>query len=243
MKLLKLFLGIAIITSSSINAQWWGGKKINGNGEETTKTRSLGEYDKVKVRGSLDVDLVYGTEGGIKIEAESNLIEYIVTEVENNALQLYIKKGYNLRTSRGKKILITVPFKDISEVTLSGSGDIVGKDIIKANDFRTAVSGSGDITINVEASRTVAQISGSGGLVIKGNSDNFDAKLSGSGDIEAFDFKAKHVDAAISGSGDIEVTATESIRARVSGSGDIDYMGNPEKEEKTVSGSGDITKR
>lgn len=243
MNILKLLLAITIITTTSANAQWWSGKKISGNGEETTKTRSVGKYDKVKIRGSLDVDLIYGTEGNVKIEAESNLIEYIVTEVDDHALKVYIKKGYSLRTSRGKKILITVPFKDLSEVTLSGSGDIVGKDTIKANDFRTAISGSGDVSISVEANNTIAQISGSGGLIIKGSSDNFNVKLSGSGDIEAFDFKSKYVDAAVSGSGDIEVTATESLKARVSGSGDIDYMGNPEKEDKTVSGSGDITKR
>jgi len=32
------------------------------------------------------------------------------------------------------------------------------------------------------------------------------------------------------------------VKARVTGSGDIDYQGNPEREDKKVSGSGDITK-
>lgn len=244
MKTTVLFITVALFSITTINAQWWGNsKKIKGDGNMVTKTRNVSDYDQIKVKGSLDVSLISGTEGKIKIEGESNLIEYIVTEVEDESLKIYVKKGYYLKQSTGKKLVITVPFKDISAVSLSGSGDIVSKDTITANDFKTGVSGSGDISLVVSAQNITGQVSGSGDLVLRGTSDSFEARVSGSGDIQAYDLKAQDVNVAVAGSGDLEVTATSSIKARVSGSGDIYYRGNPAKEDKKVSGSGDITKR
>lgn len=244
MRTATIILSIALCSITSLNAQWWGNsKKIKGNGNVVTKNRSTSDYDEIKVKGSLDVSLIAGNEGSIKIEGESNLIDYIVTEVENEELKIYVKKGYYLKPTNGKDLIITVPFKDISKVVLSGSGDIYSNDVIKATDFKTGVSGSGDVKLVVDAQNTIGQVSGSGDLVLSGSSNSFETKVSGSGDVMAFDLKAKDVTAAVAGSGDVEVTATNSIKARVSGSGDIDYKGNPQKEDKSVSGSGDITRR
>ncbi|GAA4278918.1 head GIN domain-containing protein [Aquimarina mytili] len=230
--------------TTSLHAQWWGnGKKISGNGEMATKNRNISDYDVIKLKGSLDVSLVSGTEGEIKIEGESNLIEYVLTEVEDGVLKIYVKKGYYLKVSKGKKLLVTVPFKDISKVTLSGSGDIYSSDTIKATNFKTGISGSGDIKLNVEAQSTEGYVTGSGDLSLSGASESFDCKVTGSGDLEAYQLKAKEVVASVTGSGDIHVTATSSIKARITGSGDILYKGNPELEDKKVSGSGDITRQ
>ena len=79
----SILLVVALLTVSITNAQWWGSKKIKGNGEVTTETRSTGDSDGVKCAGSMDYVLVAGTEGKITIEAESNLMEYIITEIKN----------------------------------------------------------------------------------------------------------------------------------------------------------------
>lgn len=244
MRTVVLLASLALCSITSLNAQWWGNsKKVKGDGNMVTKERTTSDYDEIKVKGSLDVSLVSGTEGKLSIQGESNLIEYIITEVEGETLKVRVKKGYYLKPSTGKKLVITVPFKDISVVTLSGSGDIVGNDTINANDFKTAVAGSGDISLTINAKNVTSAVSGSGDIVLSGTSDSFEAKVSGSGDLQAFNLKAKDVIAAVAGSGDVEVTATNSIKARVAGSGDIVYKGNPAKEDKSVSGSGDITKR
>ncbi|MHA7057343.1 head GIN domain-containing protein [Aquimarina sp. M1] len=243
MRTVTIILSLALCGVTSIHAQWWGnGKKIEGDGNVVTKTRSLSDYDQVKVKGSLDVALVSGTEGAIKIEGESNLIPYVKTEIEGEALKIYVEKGYYLKVSKGKKLLITVPFKDLDEVSLSGSGDIYGNDVIKASNFKTSVSGSGDIRLAVEAIRMESYVSGSGDLELRGTTDNLECKVTGSGDVKAYDLKAKDVIASVTGSGDIKITSTASLKARVTGSGDIDYQGNPEREDKKVSGSGDITR-
>ncbi|WP_025739871.1 head GIN domain-containing protein [Aquimarina pacifica] len=243
MKKLGIILVIICCNTISLHAQWWGnGKKINGDGNVVTKNRTIPEYDQIKVKGSLDVVLVSGTEGKITIEGESNLIDYIKTEVQNDVLKIYVQKGYYIKPSYNKKLLITAPFKDITQVTLSGSGDINGSDVIKASNFKTSVSGSGDIKLTVEADKVWGQVSGSGDLILIGSAENLSTNVAGSGDISAYDLKAQNVTANISGSGDIEVSTSSSLKARIAGSGNIFYKGEPEIEDKKVSGSGDIRK-
>jgi len=236
-----LSLSLVVLLSASCSAQW--GKKVKGNGNVTTIERSVGEYDAIGLSGSFDLDLVSGKEGEITLEGESNLLEHIKTEVKNGKLSIKVEKGYNLKPSSWNDgIRITVPVESVNAVALSGSGDIVGKTTIKTDNFKTAMSGSGDITLDVEANSIDAAMSGSGDITLNGSARNFEATVSGSGDIKAYGLEADNVDATVSGSADIKVTANKMLKARVSGSGDISYRGNPDKVDTKSSGSGDISK-
>jgi len=235
-------LSLIVLLSASCTAQW--GEKIKGNGNMTTIERSVGDYDRIGVSGFFDVDLVSGSEGEITLKGESNLLEYIKTEVKNGQLNIKVEKGYNIRPSNWKDgIHVTVPVESIDAVALSGSGDIVGKTKIISDDFKTSMSGSGDITLEIEANNISSSMSGSGDINLSGKATSFDATISGSGDIAAYDLEADNVEATVSGSANIEVTANKMLKARVSGSGDIDYRGNPDKVDTKTSGSGDITKK
>jgi hypothetical protein len=232
---------LILAITASCSAQW--GKKIKGNGDKVTIERSTGNYDDIAVSGWFDVDLVDGKEGELTLEGESNLLEYIITEVKNGKLKIKTENNINLKPSDWNNgIRITVPVERISAISLSGSGDIVGKTTLKTETLDTAMSGSGDITLDIETNTVSASMSGSGDITFSGNTTDFSATISGSGDIKAFDLEADNVDATVSGSADIKVTANKMLKARVSGSGDITYRGNPEKLDTKTSGSGDISK-
>ncbi|TDP02858.1 head GIN domain-containing protein [Flavobacterium sp. 245] len=237
-KIIQSVVCAAFLFGYTANAQ----EKINGNGNIVTETRTTSEYDAIKISGFFDVDLVAGKEGKITIKGEQNILSAIIVEVEDNALKIYVKKGTNLRPSTGKKVELTVPFEKISELSLSGSGDIVAKSPIKNDKFSAKLSGSGDIDLDVAANSFDFSLSGSGDIKLKGNSNDLVIKLSGSGDIEATNLKSKNANITVSGSGDVKVNCNESLTARVSGSGDIKYTGNPEKRDVKVSGSGSISK-
>ncbi|MDT0644398.1 head GIN domain-containing protein [Zunongwangia sp. F363] len=234
--LTAIFLGF-----TSANAQWWGNEKIKGNGKMITEERSTSDYDEVQLVGSMDVELVSGQEGKLKVEAESNLQEYILTEVQGGKLKISIEKGVDLRPSGNNEIKITVPFKDLEEVSVTGSGDLWNSDKITASNFSASLTGSGDLNLNLDVQDLKGSVTGSGDIVVNGNADHFECKVTGSGDFEAFNLKARTVEATVSGSGDLMVYASEKLFARVSGSGDITYKGSPKKEDFKVSGSGSVS--
>ena len=238
-KLITLVIALSMVAVSC--AQWGGG--VKGNGNFVAIERSLQDYDHVAVAGSFDVDLVAGHEGQIILEGESNLLEYVLTEVKNGKLLIKTENGVNLRPSSWTNgIRITVPIESLDKVSLSGSGDIVSRTTIKSNNFSARISGSGEVSLTVEAERVDASLSGSGDISLAGRARDFVVSVSGSGEIQAFAFDADFVNATVSGSADIKVTANESLEARVSGSGDIYYRGNPSKINTKTSGSGAISK-
>ena len=214
----------ALFFTTIANAQW-SDNKVKGNGKIITEKRTTASYDEINVSGFFDVVLVSGKEGAISIQAEENILRYIKVEVEGNVLKIYTEKNVNISTN--KNIILTVPFEQISFVSLSGSGDIISKNTIVSPTFKAKLSGSGDLTLDVKSSDFEVNLSGSGDVVLTGNSDNFVSKTSGSGDVDATNLSAKNANLTISGSGDMKVNCTESLFARVSGSGDIEYKGDP----------------
>lgn len=243
MKKLFTTMLLVLICVSASQAQWWQGtKKVEGNGKMVTQTRTTSDYNAVALTGSMDVILVKGREGNIKIEAEENLQQHIVTEVSGGRLKISVEKGYSLSPSRNNDITITVPFTDIEDVSLTGSGDIRSQDMVNADKFSINVTGSGNVKLPLQAKNTAANITGSGDIELTGSSEDFDCKVTGSGDVSAFDFKCKNVNAMVTGSGDIQVYASESLKASTPGSGDIEYRGNPKKEDFRTMGSGSISK-
>jgi hypothetical protein len=233
----KIILIATVLLSTISYAQ-----RVNGNGKQTTITRTTESYDAISCSGSFDYLLVAGTEGKIILEGEENLLEYIITEVKGNKLIVKQKDKVNLNTSLNKSIKVVIPFKDISSVSLAGSGDLWNENAISSNTFEASLAGSGDVKLKIESQTVIASLAGSGDLILIGNTESLEASVSGSGDFDASRLESNHTDISLSGSGDANVVSNKSLKARIAGSGDIEYKGNPEKEDTKVIGSGSISK-
>ncbi len=227
---------VLVIFSVTLQAQY---RRVKGNGNVIEITRNVSNFDKIYVSGSFDVNLVNGKEGLINIKAEENLVGLIETKVEGGTLKIKWRKNTSVSTRRN--IYITVSIRDIDEIKLTGASDITSGMVIKGDQFRVGVSGSGNIDIKIDTGSLTAVVSGSGDLDLEGKSDFFKASVSGSGDIDARDLISKKVDARVTGSGGMNINVKEKLTARVSGSGDIKYKGNPALEDINVSGSGEVS--
>ncbi len=206
--------------------------------------RNVPTFSEVALRISAKLYITQGDVQSVKITAKSSTLEELITEVKGRTLnirfpnKMFFKGNFN----PGKiEIHITVPV--IDGLTLSGSGDILAKEI-KSRIIDLAVSGSGDIVIDkLKTKRVTAALSGSGGITIKdgGVADEFTVSISGSGDVDAIGFEASDVSVRISGSGNCSITSNGVIKGRVSGSGDVNYKGNP-SIDFSVAGSGRVQK-
>ena len=239
MKKISTLLAVAIclVGATEMQAQWKK-NKVKGNGNITTKTVTTSDYDQVKVVGSLTVDLVSGNEGSISVTADDNLHEYIEIESNDGVLKVKMKKGVSYSSKHD--IVVKVPFKDLSEVSLTGSGDVRSESPIKGSNLSLMVTGSGDMVLAVDGDTVDAKITGSGDMKLSGSANNLEVKVTGSGDFEGYTLNAASTEVYVSGSGDAEVNAKNNLKARVSGSGDIRYTGNPGKSDTKVMGSGSI---
>lgn len=233
---------VLLITAISYNtfASW---ETINGNGNLKKETRNASDYTGIELQGSMDVQIAYGNSISITVEADENLMPYIETEVENNILKIRQKKGVGLKSKN--KLIIYASLTKLTNVTLSGSGNVMGNGAFSNNGKTTVkLSGSGNIGLGVaDISELDVAISGSGNINFKGSqSNNISVAISGSGNLDCSNFTTNDVVARVSGSGNIKVNALKSIDARVSGSGNIYYKGTATNLSMKSSGSGKIIK-
>ena len=236
-----LIIAILLLASTvNVQAQKWSKNKVKGNGTITTKTVAITPYNHLNVVGSMDITLVEGDETSITVTTDENVHEYVEITSGGGVLKISLKNVTSLSTKKGIKI--TVPFRDLNEVSLVGSGDIQSDKRINADIFMVSLTGSGDITLEINSQQIDAKLTGSGDVSLKGTATNIEIKVSGSGDFDAKNLEADNAEAYVSGSGDATVYAKKSLKARVNGSGDISYKGNPERVDSKVSGSGDIEK-
>ena len=238
-----ILTSLIVMLTFTVNAQdWWGSnKKVKGNGNVITDSRSTSDYDGVSAGGSFDVILIKGKEGKISIEGEENIIPFIETEVSGNTLKIKYKKNTNIRTT--KKMTVTVTFMDIESVALGGSGNISSKDVIKSSNLKVSLGGSGNINLKVATNNLKASIGGSGNINLEGTTNELDSSIAGSGSIKAYELETDALDASVAGSGSIKITVKSKIDAKLVGSGSIYYKGNPKHIDSKSVGSGSIVEK
>ena len=239
----KLIITSIILTVSfSVNAQnWWKNKKVRGNGNVVTKTRTISDFKGVDVGGSFDVVLVKGKERKVIIKGEENIIKYIETKVRNNTLQVKYQNNINISTT--KKLTVTISYRDIEKISLSGSGNIINKGVLNNSNLKVNLGGSGNITLHVDSVEVQSSIGGSGNIKLQGESNELECSIAGSGSIKAYELNTNILLASVTGSGSIRSTVNKKIKAKVVGSGSVYYKGNPTYIDSNSIGSGDVIDR
>lgn len=211
---------------------------ITGSGNIITQTRHLNQFDGVKASGSIDIEVSNAPKQSVMVEADDNILPYIITKVDNGMLDVHFKHNMSYRNVN-VKVYVSAP--SLSRLSVSGSGSIISRDVITGNDrIEFRVSGSGNIDASVDAPIVTADISGSGTLKLRGRTKDFECSVSGSGNAECEDLLSESSEVRVSGSGNARVFASVSLNARASGSGDIVYRGNPSSPSIHKSGSGSV---
>jgi len=211
---------------------------IAGNGHLVTSERIVSSFQKINSGSSVEIRFNTSPEYRVVVTADSNLIEFVTSEIRNNTLYIEIKNGNYSFT----KILVEIYSPVLTSVSISGSGSFESNDKVTSSIFETNVSGSGYIKVTLESEIFSSIISGSGNIYISGNNDNSNIKISGSGKFNGNEFITKYITINISGSGIANIFVTDNLNAIVSGSGEINYRGNPSDVKTNISGSGKINR-
>jgi hypothetical protein len=219
-----------------------------------TINKHVSGLTEIKIGGPFDVQITQGSTEGLTMYAPTEIVDRIVTEVSGGVLKIQNKhdnwssgekswwseKSWWRRHPGKIKVFVTV--KDISSVSLSGSGEAVFANGITANALKLKVRGSGNITGKIQVKTLQSSVSGSGNIKLSGTAETSTVKVTGSGNFMALDLVTTNSAAHISGSGNAEINANDKLDAAISGSGGVRYMGAVKTINSKKSGSGSISK-
>jgi hypothetical protein len=214
-------------------------KTVYGNKKVVKKERDAGTFSGIKVSTGIDVFLTQGDKMEIAVEADENLHEYILTEVNDGILHVYTEA--NIRTAEMKRVYVTM--KEVRSVSTTSAGDVIGETPVKAENLKLSASSAGDIKLETYAKKIEINASSSGDMTLTGETDILIADLSSAGDLNAFNLKTREADVTVSSAGDADIYVTERLTARASSAGDVNYKGDPKYIDAHSSSAGGVHRR
>lgn len=123
MKTVKILFILTLVILFGTNAT------VLANNE--TENRKVKEFSAIKVSSGVDLYLKMGDTESVKIVADEDVIDEVVTEVKDGALHIYMKKNnwFNWNGNKSKKAYVTV--KELNVLHASSGADVKSENTLK----------------------------------------------------------------------------------------------------------------
>ena len=210
---------------------------VRGNGDVITTDRNISaSFTSIKATEGLDVYLTQSDIESISVEADENLHDLILTEVEDGVLRIHTKENIGRASSKR----VNVSFKDISSITSTSGSDVYSTNTITAERLDLKSTSGSDMTLDVNTSILNCKSTSGSDLRLSGKTIKLYAEATSGSDIKAADLSAESSEVKATSGADITVNTSKALTARATSGGDIRYYGNPETVDKSDSSSGSI---
>jgi hypothetical protein len=231
-----LLLLLVILVFSS--CRFFGGERVFGDGNVTTKSISVGSFSSVDVSGAIKVHVKQEDRNNVKVEADENLHEFIDIYTDGDVLVVHSKQGYNLKPSRDIIVFVSAPA--FRQLEVSGACDIIGEGVLSGSQaLSIKASGASSVDLELDLPSFTSDLSGASDITLKGKVNDLRIEGSGASNIKAFDLVSENAELDLSGSSDARLTANRSLKVEASGASTINYRGNAAVTQK-VSGAGSV---
>jgi len=237
MKTTKITLALlALLTATSCMFDGFG---IQGNRNVVSEDRKINaDFEAIKVSQGITVYLTQSNEIDLRVEADENIIDLLVTEIEGNVLKIYFDK--NVSRAKARNAYLSV--EKINVIKTSSGAEVISKNVIKSKELVLKSSSGSEINVTIESLTITASTSSGSEIEVSGSTESFNGNASSGSEIDASDLIAKTGNVSVSSGADIDVNITNELDARASSGGSIEYQGNPSILNKSKSSGGSISK-
>ncbi len=233
-KLLTILFIATLFSSCAIDMF----NRATGNRNVVTEDRSAKEdFTKIKVSTGLDLYISQGSKNQITVEADENLQDIIITEIQDGMLKIYSEK--NIWRAKARKIYVTI--ENLEAIAATSGSDVYANETLKVNNLNISATSGSDINISVDANTVETNATSGSDIEVSGVSNNHISKATSGASIDAYQLQSKNVSAKVTSGADINVYASESIVAKATSGGDIDFIGNPKMVDKKTSSGGSVS--
>lgn len=213
------------------------GTGIDGNKKVVTQDRNISNnFESIKVSQGLDLYITQSNDVSLSVEADENLHDIIMTEVENGTLLIYTTE--NIRRAASKKINLSID--NISAIKATSGSDVFSTNTIKTNSLELNCTSGADITLDVKTETLNCYSTSSSDIRVSGTTKSLFAEATSGSDIKASDLIAETSKVKATSGADISVNTSKELTARAASGGDIRYSGNPEKVDKSDNSAGSV---
>ncbi len=228
------------LTAQQNYGSGWGSReKVRGNGDVTTESRDVRSFDGITVCCNLKVEVRQGSQS-VKVEAESNILPYIKTNVIGGRLEVGFKDKVNIKSNEPIVVYVSVP--QLEYIGASSSGKIVSRDAFTGEELEVDVSSAAYVEFDFSGDMVRLDASSGGKIELSGKGSRIKAGASSGGKVRAGKFIASRGRANASSGGGVTVHVTGELDANASSGGGVRYEGSPESVDANKSSGGSVRK-
>ena len=212
---------------------------VKGDGNVTTTMRFNGDqFSKIKVQEGLDLVLTQSESTSVRVQADENLQDLIITEIKDGLLHIHTEKQIGKAASR--KVLVHVT--DINSIESSSGSDVSSTNTINSTNIVLNASSGSFQKLKIKTSKTSCNTSSGAEINLSGTTKLFEGNASSGSSIDADHLEAITCITEASSGAEIEVNCSESINANASSGAEIEYAGKPTEVSKSKSSGGSVSK-
>lgn len=218
-------------------ALWMTGCWV-GNGERLIETRTVDEFTKVQVTQGVVLSAQVGEPTSLSIEADSNLMPVITSNVEAGTLHIGVAEGVWVSSAQPIRATLVAPVLEGVEATSNASVRVEGA---SAPEFSVvATSGAVVEVVGLQAEWLRANTTSEARLVVEGEVSKVEAESTSGSVLTLADLRARSVrlDATTKSKG--VVVATEEVTGSVDTLASILVRGSPARKSLTVTTGGTV---
>jgi hypothetical protein len=211
---------------------------IGGNREYVAKERTVDSFSSLVVKGSFNVVIEQGAKPMVIVDTDSNLHQYIYTEVVDGQLVISQPQNRDLRSIR--TIRVKVYYQDLKEIEMLGSTELTGNGVLQFDTIK--LSGAGAIKANLELKGNFieGEFPGAASIKLSGNVDQATFDFPGAVKLTASELKTRNFSISMAGAGKAKVNVKEELNVQIAGAGLVSYRGNPSKVVSSIGGIGKL---
>lgn len=211
-----------------------------GSRRVVTSDRSVSGFDRVVFEGLGELTITQGDRESLTIEAESNVMSRITTEVRGGTLYIDWRAGvFGFSVVPTKPLRYDLTMKDVRVLSLTGLGSLAAGEI-STDRLDVGINGGGRVVIrSLRAADLDLGLTGLGQVEVGGAVDRQSIVVTGGGEYDGSDLESGVAAVTITGLGKATVWATESLDVELPGAGVVEYYGEPTVTQN-VSGLGSV---
>jgi hypothetical protein len=238
MKIPTKITTIIILLISTTSCLVDGITGIKGNNHVVTEDRSISSnFDEIKVQQGIHLYITQDNSTELKVEADENIIDILVTEVRNNELKIYFEK--NVYRAKARNVYLTT--ENIKKIKASSGASVKSENTLQLTSLELDASSGSSIKVHVNANEVTCETSSGANINIFGKTSSFNASASSGSSIDADELRSIDAFAKVSSGTNINVNVSGKLTAKASSGGDIDYEGNPKNINKDTSSGGSVS--
>ena len=228
------FLFIAIVLGANIQAFAFSSDK--------TEIRNVRDFNAIKVSSGIDLYLRMGETEEVKVVADSDIIDKVITEVKDGTLKIYMKQNNNWNWGITKSRKVYVSVKELVKLDASSGSDVNSENTLTGESVEVKASSGSDVNLDIYYKNFSVDTSSGSDARISGKTKNLKAEASSGSDIKAQDLESVICKVSVSSGSDATVNVSDELYAKASSSGgDVRYYGNPQVKDINESSGGDVT--